>query len=231
MRAMAWRSFAGFQSGSYITSLLAPMRFKPQPPAFEESKKTKAFGFVGRLKSVTSFMRLLMAMVPSKRCTGHFWRSHMCSIKSNVCVQLEMITARSPLPDSLITVRIWNTSMSLPESSSRTGLWIERRPLSRLSISANISRVSSSSKQESMRCVAERTSDGWFTRPWSFLMVPKTVRFIFAFWSSRSFLATFDLRKMWYRRRWKSVGSTKTLKSCFGGRKRAFSLFVRRRMN
>ena len=41
-RAIAWSSLAGFQSGSNITSLLAPIRFKPQPPALLLSMNTKS---------------------------------------------------------------------------------------------------------------------------------------------------------------------------------------------
>mmetsp|Transcript_97546 Transcript_97546/g.314971 ORF Transcript_97546/g.314971 Transcript_97546/m.314971 type:complete len:344 (-) Transcript_97546:321-1352(-) len=227
---MAWRSLAGFQSGSYMTKRLAPIRFRPQPPAFEESRKTKALGLSGLLKSSTSFMRLPMVVLPSRRCTGQPYCPHIFSMKSSVCVQFETITTRSPLPDVRTTVRSWWRSRSLPESSSWTGFLAERRPTSRLSISANIARVSASSKPSSMRSVAERTRKGWFTRIWSFMMVPRMLPDILMFWSSRSFRATFDRRKTRYNLRWKSVGLTKTLRICFGGRKRAFSRFVRRRM-
>merc|ERR1719341_703084 len=39
--AMACRSVAGFQSMSYKTSLLAPIRFSPVPPALELSRNTR----------------------------------------------------------------------------------------------------------------------------------------------------------------------------------------------
>ena len=40
--AIAWSSLAGFQSGSNITSLFAPIKFKPQPPALLLSMKIKS---------------------------------------------------------------------------------------------------------------------------------------------------------------------------------------------
>mmetsp|Transcript_2581 Transcript_2581/g.7778 ORF Transcript_2581/g.7778 Transcript_2581/m.7778 type:complete len:210 (+) Transcript_2581:821-1450(+) len=197
MRAMACRSFAGFQSGSYMTSRLAPMRLRPHPPALEESRKAKALSFSGRLKSCTSFMRLATAIVPSRRCTGQLRWPHIFSMMSSVIVQLEMMTTRSPVREALTTSRRRQSSANLPESSSCTGRCAERKWLSRRSTSANIARASSSSKPASSRCMpADRTRKGWFTRPWSFLMVPRTVRFIRTFWSSRTFRATLDRRKL-----------------------------------
>mmetsp|Transcript_58056 Transcript_58056/g.149466 ORF Transcript_58056/g.149466 Transcript_58056/m.149466 type:complete len:298 (+) Transcript_58056:332-1225(+) len=206
------------------------MRLRPQPPAFDESRNANAFVLSGRLKSSTSFMRLLMAIVPSSRWTPHLFCSHIFSMISSVIVQFEMITTRSPLPAACTAASIRWSSSSLPDSSSRTGRCWDRSPRSCASTSSKSARVSSSSKPASSLCVAERTRKGWFTRDCSFLMVPSTVRVIFVFWS-RTLCATFDLRNDEYTRRWKSDISTKTLKSCLAGRKRAFSLFVRLRMN
>ena len=41
----AWLSFAGFQSGSRITALLAPVRLSPNPPTLVVSKQQKMSGF------------------------------------------------------------------------------------------------------------------------------------------------------------------------------------------
>lgn len=41
-RAMAWSSLAGFQSGSNMISLLAPIRLRPHPPALLLSIKMKS---------------------------------------------------------------------------------------------------------------------------------------------------------------------------------------------
>ena len=74
--ASACWSAAGFQSylsrvirglpGSNRMRRFAPMRFKPQPPAFELNKKTNSAPS-GSLKRSTSFCRLFTFMVPSSR--------------------------------------------------------------------------------------------------------------------------------------------------------------------
>lgn len=68
---MACSSFAGFQSGSNINRRLAPIKFKPQPPAFELSIKRKQSS-AGSLKRSTTLLRFLIDKVPSKRTKGYF---------------------------------------------------------------------------------------------------------------------------------------------------------------
>ena len=60
-----WRRVSpGFQSGSNMTSLLAPMRLRPQPPALEDSMKINWL-LVGSLNSSTTLALFLMVMDPS----------------------------------------------------------------------------------------------------------------------------------------------------------------------
>ena len=65
MRAVACKSFAGFQSQSKRTSLLAPIKFNPTPPAFLESRKTDPPRPL--LNEVTRCVRLCDGVVPSNR--------------------------------------------------------------------------------------------------------------------------------------------------------------------
>lgn len=51
------------------------MRLMPQPPALEDSKKTKA-PLAGLLKSSTSLVRLPALMDPSSRSTGQLDCTH-----------------------------------------------------------------------------------------------------------------------------------------------------------
>lgn len=59
-----------FLPGSKRTNLLAPIKFSPQPPAFEESRKMNSLPS-GSLNLSTNWPRFLMLMEPSRRSAPH----------------------------------------------------------------------------------------------------------------------------------------------------------------
>ena len=84
-RAAACLSFAGFQSGSNSTSRLPPIRFNPQPPAFDESRKQKR-PERGSLNSSTILVRFLIEHEPSSLQHFHPCWWHSRSNRSSVVV-------------------------------------------------------------------------------------------------------------------------------------------------
>lgn len=84
-----------YQSGSKRTSLFAPTRFNPHPPALEDSKKTNSLDSGSLNFSTSAIERLARAYtpcllgidrVPSSLRLPHCFARHSFSKRSSVCV-------------------------------------------------------------------------------------------------------------------------------------------------
>ena len=113
MRAVACKSFAGFQSQSKRTSLLAPIKFNPTPPAFLESRKTDPPRPL--LNEVTSCVRLCDGVVPSNRVNRNPGEAVVSafSMTSSVDVHPDTTTTRSFSFCDVTTIRLNTRNLTL----------------------------------------------------------------------------------------------------------------------
>lgn len=128
---MACSSLAGFQSGSNITSLLAPIKFKPQPPALLLNMKINS-GLCGKrqtwikletailslavliwqvlhteglLNRSTIFALFLMDMVPSSRTYKYLGYTACTTIR--LLRPLEYPTQKKKIFHNSLVTRAW----------------------------------------------------------------------------------------------------------------------------
>ena len=82
--AMACRSVAGFQSMSYKTSLLAPIRFSPVPPALELSRKTLMSEWTQLIQTLEGLFQELLSEDLQTKPPKTFGLSKLCALSFGI---------------------------------------------------------------------------------------------------------------------------------------------------
>mmetsp|Transcript_4235 Transcript_4235/g.13233 ORF Transcript_4235/g.13233 Transcript_4235/m.13233 type:complete len:387 (-) Transcript_4235:355-1515(-) len=183
-RSSAWRSTSGLKSTSWITTVSAPVRLMPSPPARVESRN-RSVDDVPSLNAETMAWRSAMGVWPSSRAVRRPKSSQTSPSRSNSRVHCENNRTRWPAAFKRGSSSRSSRHFADSKSASVVSACSPRRESysRQISWSAKSSKVSSSANMRSSSCVpkwpldaqtlaifrtaassnlSRRSSNGWF---------------------------------------------------------------------